>query len=137
MASHKTDLYFEAHVTIDPVEDEERLRSLKFIGQAYSFRVAELLYKKTREVARIDDFLTGRSIDYRELHRRTIGLVGALQEQGFVVRRFKIENTLLDVRVPSHGGLDEEVLQGLQSVYRPSTAVPGVMAASSHLHDPN
>lgn len=91
-----TELYFEAHVTIDPVDEEGDLRTL---AKNRGFRVAELLMKKTLDKSRLDDFMTGRGKDYEDLLARTQDLVVDLQEAGFNVRRYKLENTLLDVRL--------------------------------------
>lgn len=96
---HTTDLYFEAHVTIDPVETSQDMWVLNGAARYFGFRVAELLYKKTRDVARVDDFMTGRDKNYDHMYERTTELVTALKDLGFVVRRYKIENTLLDVRL--------------------------------------
>lgn len=96
---YTTDLYFESHITIDPVETEPELTWLRGVAGYFGFRVAELLYKKTHEVAKIDDFMTGRGKDYWQLHEQTTELVRALGDLGFHVRRYKIENTLLDVRL--------------------------------------
>lgn len=95
---HTTELYFEAHVTIDPV-DEERDGELREIALKHRFRVAELLMKKSLKKSELDDFMTGRSDSYDNIHDRTMSLVYHLTEAGYNVRRYKIENTLLDVRL--------------------------------------
>jgi hypothetical protein len=46
----------------------------------------------------LDTFMTGHSIDYVDLHDRMITLIGELKATGYVVRRYKIENILLDSR---------------------------------------
>lgn len=94
-----TDLYFEAHVTIDPAKDEEWEAGLRYVAGEYGFRVAELLMKKGGERSRLDDFMTTRSTDYDDIVDRTNRLVDALIANGYVVRRWKVENTLLDVRL--------------------------------------
>jgi len=98
MASPTTDHYFEAHITIDPVLDDERRESLDLVASWHGFRVAELLMKKTGERSGIDDFLTARSIDYDDIEQRTEKAITSLKQNNFVVRRYKIENTLVDVR---------------------------------------
>ena len=102
MNTPTTELYFESHVTIEPVFDR-RLDTFKFICMNYGFRVAELLMKKrpddTPERSQFDTFCTGRSKFYDDLHLRMVNLVKALQENDFQVWRYKIENTLLDVRL--------------------------------------
>jgi hypothetical protein len=97
---HTTELYFEAHVTTDPIEDpDEAPGQFAWLVKKFGFRRAEFLYKKTLQVAKPDDFLTTRSTDYSDILKRTEGLVDTLIEAGYTVRRYKIENTLLDVRL--------------------------------------
>jgi hypothetical protein len=99
---HTTQLYFEAHVTVDPVFDG-RLLQMKAIVKPYQFRVADLLMKKraqdTAERSKEDTFCTGRGKNYADVKDRTTRLVSALKTFGFKVRRWKIENTLDDVRL--------------------------------------
>lgn len=95
-------LYFEAHITIDPVFDAAR-RQAEMLGEIYNFRMAKLILRKReadQERPHEDDsFFTGRAKDSDELIVRTAGLVKALRMSGFVVRRYKIEDTILDSRV--------------------------------------
>lgn len=91
---YTTGLYFEAHITIDPVTDVQ-LERFKFICAKYDFRVAELLMKKGPST--IDSFCTGRGKNYKNLRKKTEELVTELRNH-FKVRRYKIENTLLDLR---------------------------------------
>jgi len=95
-------LYFESHVTIEPVFDE-RLKELKTVCLKEGFRVADLLMKKrSKESARRsahDTFCTGRDNDYETLLKRTLGLVTTLQAAGFKVWRYKLESTLLDSKI--------------------------------------
>lgn len=98
---HKTDLYFESHVTIEPVFDD-RLEQLKKIVHKHSFRVADLLMQKrrgdTHERSKYDTFCTARGNDYHELNAKMMLCVGDLVSAGFKVWRYKLENTLVDVR---------------------------------------
>lgn len=55
--------------------------------------------KKGGERSRLDDFMTTRSTDYDDIVYRTERLVNALIANGYPVRRWKVENTLLDVRL--------------------------------------
>ncbi len=97
--TYTTDLYFEAHVTIDPAEDPDDPR-LRELAKAQGFRVAELLMKKgTGERSRLDDFTTTRGTDFNDVLARTMMLVSTLKEAGYTVHRYKIENTLLDERL--------------------------------------
>lgn len=97
-SGHRTYLYFEAHVTLDPV-GEDRYEDLEIIAKNCQFRVAEFLYKKSGAVAHPDDFLTGRSDSYSILASRLLSLLYALDLEGFTIQRYKIENTLVDARL--------------------------------------
>lgn len=98
----ETDLYFESHVTIEPVFDGA-LEIFKALALGFGFRVADLLMQKRKqdspERSKFDTFATGRSKSYEELERNTLALVAAAQATGFQVWRYKIENTLIDVRL--------------------------------------
>ncbi len=94
-------IYYEAHVTIEPVFDG-RLEEFKTACSDFGFRAAELLMKKrkedTPERSSYDTFCTGRSKDYSDLHTRMVNLVSKLNVLSFQVWRYKLEATLLDVR---------------------------------------
>lgn len=96
---YTTDLYFEAHVTIDPVASDNEEWHIATLASEQGFRVAEFLYKKSGRVANPDSFMTTRSKDWLDIVARTTMLVSRLIEYGYTVRRYKIENTLLDVRL--------------------------------------
>lgn len=106
--THTTELYFECHVTVEPVYGE-RLERLKAIAAepGIKFRVADLLMRKrmedTPERSSFDTFCTGRDVIYINLEERMCNLVEALFDDGFAVWRYKIENTLLDVRCKPAG----------------------------------
>lgn len=97
-----TELYFEAHVTIEPVFDE-RLTLFKAVCARHGFRAADLLMQKRQEDvperSKHDTFATGRSSTYLTLYDSTIALMLELTSQNFKIWRYKIENTLLDVRL--------------------------------------
>lgn len=97
MTEHTTELYFESHITIDPVP-EEGLDRLKFVAEMNGFRVADLVMPKTGERSTIDSFMTARGTSYDDLLQATTDAVDLLIYGGYHVRRFKIENTLIDVR---------------------------------------
>lgn len=101
---HTTELYFECHITIDPVEGE-RLREFRMLAELRGFRVAELLMRKgcTMAPSDIDSFATGRHQSYAVLSDLMIALCFDLMAAGYKVRRRKIENTLLDQRFPTLG----------------------------------
>lgn len=89
-----TPLYYECHVTIDPVFDE-RLEQFKELCKLYQFHVAKLLMQKGGP-SNLDSFCTGRGQDYKTLENDMYGLITDLIADGFRVRRYKIEAALLD-----------------------------------------
>lgn len=97
-----TGLYFEAHVTLEPVFDD-RLAFLKTIAQQYHFRVADLLMVKKAgdagEPNAKDSFCTSRSKEWKIIESRTRYFVNALRSRGFKVYRYKIENTIVDSKI--------------------------------------
>jgi hypothetical protein len=94
-------LYFESHITIDPVFDQER-ETVSKMAQAAGFRLAKLIMRKsTRDAeqpSQDDTFMTSHSRSYADIESRTVALVQGLQNEGYTVRRYKIENTILDSR---------------------------------------
>lgn len=109
-----TPLYFESHVTIDPVTEEARLQDFKEICLQHKFKTAKLFMQKGKEFkpSDIDQFCTRRDpvkdgstemeIDqaFSDAWKGTHSLVIALKDAKFVVRRFKVESTLTDSRLP-------------------------------------
>lgn len=95
-------LYYEAHVTIEPVFDE-RLHLFRETAERYGFRVADLLLQKRKsdkpERSKRDSFCTARSNDFDKLKSWTECLMVDLKGLGFQVWRWKIEDTLIDVRL--------------------------------------
>lgn len=92
-------LYYESHVTIDPPEDSQ-IALLTSLVQLENFRLAKLFMRKGGvDEAHVDDaFMTGHGKELSDIRARTIALVNRLHENGFVVRRYKIEDTVLDSR---------------------------------------
>lgn len=100
----KSDLYFECHVTIDPVFDENRER-LEEIVSNYNFKLAKLvMIKETKGsggeycLSSKDTFFTAHSKSYSDLLNRMIDCIKKVQIEGYVVRRYKIEDTIIDSR---------------------------------------
>jgi hypothetical protein len=91
-------LYYECHVTIDPVLDSDRHELLTKICADKQFRVAKLLMSKgnTFTPSENDSFMTGRSKSYADLLSRMVNLCYSLQKNSFVIRRYKIETAILD-----------------------------------------
>jgi hypothetical protein len=89
-------LYYEAHVTIDPVPEDQR-GALQDLATPLKFKLAKLLMQKG-EPSTLDTFLTGHSKVLDEIKANTKKMILALKAEGYVVRRFKIEDTLIDSR---------------------------------------
>lgn len=96
-----TKLYYEAHITIEPIFEGE-LEVAKQISSLYGFRMAELLMKKRADDvetrSKYDTFMTGQGIDLENLKKRVQNLVSCLQFEGYKVWRYKIEDIILDSR---------------------------------------
>jgi hypothetical protein len=94
-------LYYECHVTIDPVFGE-RLDAFADLCRAEQFRPAKLLMQKQREatptVSDKDTFATGHGREYADIAGRMNRLVEASNAAGFFVRRYKIEAVVFDQR---------------------------------------
>ena len=94
-------LYYEAHITIEPVFDEAR-EYVRVVAEANKFKLADLLMKKrsedTEERSSKDTFMTGHSKSLLDIETRTRDTIRELQEAGFKVWRYKIEDTILDSR---------------------------------------
>ena len=92
-------LYYEAHVTVEPVFGERYTR-FEEICKAYKFKAAILLLQKDRASTEIrsnkDSFATGHGRAYDELEARARELVYALRNNEFEVWRLKIEACVLD-----------------------------------------
>ena len=92
-------IYFESHITIEPVFDE-RLVEASGIAEKYKFKIADLLMKKRKEDdparSQYDTFMTGRSIYPDELQDNMCKLVKELQSKAFKVWRYKIEGVAID-----------------------------------------
>ncbi len=92
-------LYYECHITIEPVFGL-RLAEADNIAKKYQFRLANLLMQKreedTAERSKYDTFMTSTNMKFGELESNMIALIYELQEEGFKVWRYKIEDTICD-----------------------------------------
>jgi len=94
-------LYYEAHVTIEPVFDD-RLDKFTAICKERKFRVADLVMQKrkedTAERSKYDSFCTGHGPDGQELKTRMFSLLDDLKKEAYQIWRYKIEVVPLDSR---------------------------------------
>lgn len=90
--------YYECHITIAPVLNEDELTTLKELAKSNNFKVAELLMKKNSQYvySDMDSFLTARDIDRDCIHSKMFKMCNYLKCYGFTVRRYKIEYAFLD-----------------------------------------
>lgn len=95
-------MYFECHITIEPVFDE-RLSQIKEIATRHGFRVADLLFQKRKEdtptLSKYDTFMTMHHVFLEDMKFAMINLISELIESGFKVLRYKIEDIVLDSRI--------------------------------------
>lgn len=92
-------LYYECHITIEPVFDEQ-LEEVKELASRAGFRVANLLMQKRKEDkaerSMYDTFMTSTNVNYENLQGRMLQAIDLLKKAGYKVWRYKIEDTLLD-----------------------------------------
>lgn len=93
MNSDKSDLYYECHITFEPVNLPERAK-LKEICEEFGFRVATFIMEKDSPIP--DAFASARAVSYATIVMLMVAVVATLNAAGFKVKRYKIENTLLD-----------------------------------------
>lgn len=97
-----TSLYYESHVTIEPVFDGD-LDSVRNLCQSHGFRIADLLMQKrpvdTPERSRFDTFCSSRHVDLIIIEQRMFDLIATLQKNGYKVWRYKIENVMIDSKI--------------------------------------
>jgi hypothetical protein len=93
-----TPLYYECHITIDPVVGEQ-LDKVNTLAATSGFKVANLM-KATGEPNDKDAFMTAHAAPNGlvDLRTRMANLVASLLLAGFIVRRFKIEAVIEDSR---------------------------------------
>ena len=98
--NHETEYYFECHITFDPVFDEQ-LILLEDVVKKYNFKVAKLLMQKGKyeEISTKDTFMTGHSKNYDDISNRMKFLIDETTKLGYNIRRYKIENIVLDSRI--------------------------------------
>jgi predicted secreted hydrolase len=88
-------LYYEVHVNIEPVFGD--LGALQAFGEPFNFRLATFYMRKGNEdVFQDDQFFTTRATTFTGAIGATLEFVKHLQENGYTVKRYKIEDTLVD-----------------------------------------
>lgn len=96
-------LYYECHITIEPVLHEMRRKVLAQLLSEFDFRLAELLFQRNREDtperSAKDSFCTSRDSDFYRLEARMHWCIAQLRNQSFEVWRYKIEAAIVDVRI--------------------------------------
>lgn len=99
-------LYYEAHITIAPVLDEEKLKDLRELVKPLGFRVADLLMRvpgrgrpSDLQRSELDTFLSSRSDSRDDIVARTALCCAVLRGAGFEVWRYKVEAAILDTKI--------------------------------------
>ena len=96
-------LYYEAHVTIEPLTDETR-PVVENLCSRLGFKIAEFLMQRAapgQEDVPANDpnsFTSARDVSSQKIGQRVRALVLCLRAMGVEVRRYKIEDTMLDTK---------------------------------------
>lgn len=112
-------LYHEVHVTLEPITGDAAVERLRSLAAAYRFRLADLILRKGGGRHEDDIFLTTRTVEpgaRAKAEALTREFVAALRSAGHTVRRYKIEDTVVDSNV-------EDVLGILGETVRPTVMV--------------
>ena len=96
--------YYECHVTLDPPKDDGYVYVLEILARLHFFKIADLLLvNKTKHTA--DAFCTARDRSLDKMTVRMLLFIRDLRLSGFVVRRYKIEDIVVDSRINDIHGL--------------------------------
>lgn len=98
MTEPETALYYECHITIEPVEGE-RLELFEVLSRKYKFKVVNLLMRKSLERSQLDSFTTAKSKKFEVLHEAMMGLLSDLEQNKFEIYRHKIEKVVIDSKI--------------------------------------
>jgi hypothetical protein len=90
-------IYYEAHVTFEPIFDEDTLEIAKNLAASAGYKVADL-YMLNHEASRKDTFMTKHSKDYDALATSIILVVDLFKDISVECLRYKIESVVLDSR---------------------------------------
>lgn len=91
-----TRLYYECHITLEPVYGI-RLTILEHLVAKRDLSVSTFLMVKPGQ-QNPDAFVSLRDKSYANVLRRMCDACIALEAEGFVIKRAKIEDTLLDTK---------------------------------------
>jgi hypothetical protein len=94
-------LYYEVHVTITPPKPSE-VEHLSMLASKYGFRMAKLFKLSDGSSNDKDAFFTYRSTPgelFEQVRSKMLHFVGELAMELFTVKRYKIEDTLLDTKL--------------------------------------
>lgn len=87
---------YEIHVTIDPVlSTDPRRKVLEDLAQTYNYKIAKL-FKEGGQEADEDSFMTAHTSTLADAKISLHILVPVLKAGGFVLRRYKIEQIIID-----------------------------------------
>lgn len=117
----QSDLYYEVHVTIEPVE-QERYTLFKSLSSKQKFWCSEWMLKKEEG---FNFFATTRGKDYTETYNRMVKLIIDLIQNGFKVMRYKIEDTVLDSKIDDKLNLISGYSEVVESFDRIPAEMPG------------
>ncbi len=109
----RSELYYEAHITVDPLSGSA-LGLFKELCRRQGFKVADLLMVKPGVgtiPSDIDSFCTTRSKFLEDISARVRNLVTDCRISGIKVRRYKIEDTVLDSKIDDVFELFEDSVQ--------------------------
>lgn len=94
----KSDLYYECHITIEPINDPHGISLVQDICMIYDFKMARFNMLADGEQART--FISGRDQSYSRMFKRMINCINKLKTvyggNGFKILRYKIEDTIID-----------------------------------------
>jgi hypothetical protein len=81
-----TDYYFESHITIDPILEDNRLSELNPLVKPNGFRVAKLFMQKGQS-SNLDSFMAAHAQEYSTIMQATMSTVNLLKANRYGVRR--------------------------------------------------
>lgn len=90
-------IYYESHITIDPILDSEAQKRIEEIASPNGFKLAKFTMQKSEGTAK-DTFLTGHEKYLDPLIDKMSKTISLLKSSGFKVKRYKIEDIVLDSR---------------------------------------